>query len=310
MKGGGIQRKATGIRFFRGGNEGLLLFGNESQGQRKEKNMNELVMIRDRQAITTSLKVAEVFEKRHDHILRDIKELEIPDGFRLPNFGETTYVDKWNREQPMCVMTRDGFTLLAMGFTGAKAMKFKVDYINAFNRMETELRGAIPQIPKSIMLEHEEYDRDIIGDRPVIYIDTDMFFSKLPVGRLLMSLAQRVSELEGSRKKPAVRKQLVRRDPYPLDIQEPISAAQFGDMINAHPRTIRAWARDRPDRIAAYGVKSMRVLMAKGSRKYLFKKTEHADERTGLTNHGTEQSRYSGSDLPARTDCPAVGITQ
>lgn len=96
---------------------------------------------------TTSLNVAEVFGKRHDHVLRDIEALDIPDEFRLPNFGEISYKDSYGRDQAAVKMTRDGFTILAFGFTGKKAMKFKLAYIEAFNRMEAELtkRGAIPQ---------------------------------------------------------------------------------------------------------------------------------------------------------------------
>ena len=56
-------------------------------------------------------------------------------------FDETTYVNEQGKEQPMFFMNRDGFTLLAMGFSGEKALKFKVDYINAFNEMEAELKS-------------------------------------------------------------------------------------------------------------------------------------------------------------------------
>lgn len=89
----------------------------------------------------TSLDVAETFGKRHDHVLRDIKELGCSDEFRLPNFGETFYTDSQGRSQKMIVMTRDGFTLLVMGYTGDLAMKFKEAYIKQFNAMEAALQG-------------------------------------------------------------------------------------------------------------------------------------------------------------------------
>ena len=85
----------------------------------------------------TSLDVAETFGKRHDHVLRDIKELGCSDEFRFPNFGETYYLDTQGRKQRMVVMTRDGFTLLVMGYTGELAMKFKEAYIRQFNAMES-----------------------------------------------------------------------------------------------------------------------------------------------------------------------------
>ena len=76
--------------------------------------------------MVSSLQVAEHFEKRHDNILRDIKRLEIPEDFRLLNFEESSYVNQQGKEQPMYLMTRDGFTLLVMGFTGPKAMEWKI----------------------------------------------------------------------------------------------------------------------------------------------------------------------------------------
>lgn len=93
---------------------------------------------------TTSLMVAEVFGKRHCDILRSIKQIYIPNEFRLRNFALSSYVNEQGHDQPMYEMTRDGFVLLAMGFTGKKAMDFKVKYIEAFNEMERKLREIRP----------------------------------------------------------------------------------------------------------------------------------------------------------------------
>ena len=91
-------------------------------------------------ATCTSIDVADTFGKRHAHVLRDIKELGCSEKFRLSNFGESSYINLQNKRQPMYVMTRDGFTLLAMGYTGEKAMQFKEAYINQFNAMEKSLK--------------------------------------------------------------------------------------------------------------------------------------------------------------------------
>lgn len=111
--------------------------------------MNELITIRKEQATTTSLEVAEVFEKRHDHVLRDIENLKKD----VPNFGEmfeeTYEPDIYGRSRRVIYMNRDGFTLLAMGFTGNKALQFKLQYIEAFNRMEQLIKEqALPQTPE------------------------------------------------------------------------------------------------------------------------------------------------------------------
>ncbi len=90
--------------------------------------------------ITTSLQVAEVFEKEHARVLRDIRELSCSEDFRNGNFAESSYINSQNKKQPMYQITKDGFVLLVMGYTGEKAMKFKEDYIKAFNKMENELR--------------------------------------------------------------------------------------------------------------------------------------------------------------------------
>ena len=108
--------------------------------------MNDLVIMKNKQAVTTSLEVADVFEKRHDHILRDIDKLKKD----VPNFGEmfeeSQEPDLYDRLRRVIYMNRDGFTLLAMGFTGDKALQFKLKYIEAFNKMEQVIKEqALPQ---------------------------------------------------------------------------------------------------------------------------------------------------------------------
>ena len=100
------------------------------------------------QVITTSLLVAETFEKEHRNVLKSIRKLMSATNVAVAQmFDETTYVNEQGKEQPMFFMNRDGFTLLAMGFSGEKALKFKVDYINAFNKMEAELKSQKPALP-------------------------------------------------------------------------------------------------------------------------------------------------------------------
>lgn len=91
---------------------------------------------KDGKPVTTSLLVADRFEKNHRDILRIIGNLECSDEFNQRNFALISYTDQLNRSQPMYLITRDGFTILAMGFTGKKAMEWKEKYINAFNWME------------------------------------------------------------------------------------------------------------------------------------------------------------------------------
>lgn len=106
--------------------------------------MNELVFKgQNDQVVTTSLKVAEVFEKEHKHVLDAVRRLmrSAENSAVIQMFQESIYLDEQGKERPMFIMNRDGFTLLAMSFNGKKALDFKVAYINAFNRMEAELKS-------------------------------------------------------------------------------------------------------------------------------------------------------------------------
>lgn len=107
---------------------------------------NGLVMVNRGQVVTSSLKVAEYFGKPHKDVLKSIRTLECSACFQGRNFSPSFYFSNLHRggrkKQPMYYLTRDGFTLLAMGFTGKVAVRFKEAYINAFNEMEELLRSS------------------------------------------------------------------------------------------------------------------------------------------------------------------------
>lgn len=101
----------------------------------------DAVTVKADHPVTTSLRVAEIFGKQHGHVLRDIRDIlsQVTTSFGLSNFGESSYPNEQGKSQPMFELTRDGFTLLAMGFTGSVAMAFKQAYIERFNAMEAQL---------------------------------------------------------------------------------------------------------------------------------------------------------------------------
>ena len=107
--------------------------------------MKNLVIVKDNQVITTSLKVAEIFGKRHCDVLRAITNIykNLPEEHKR-NFAFMSQNLKVGngaiRQNSLYTMNRDGFTLLAMGFTGTKALQFKLAYITAFNQMEAKLK--------------------------------------------------------------------------------------------------------------------------------------------------------------------------
>lgn len=132
--------------------------------------MTDLVFLKNKQALTTSLKVAEYFGKRHDHVIRVIEE-QYGD---LPEFGEmfrkANYPDNYGRQQPMYLMNRDGFFMLVTGFKGTRAKQVKLAFIKAFNAMEQlllnrqnaqwqEIRGATKHGYKELSAAvHELYE--------------------------------------------------------------------------------------------------------------------------------------------------------
>jgi len=117
--------------------------------------MKDIINIKSQngQAVVSSREVAEHFGKRHDKLMSEIKRMyfNLTDEGCAQNGGDplfmkTEYIHEQNNQKyPMYLMNRDGFSLLAMGFTGAKALEWKLKYIKAFNQMEASLRE-VPSI--------------------------------------------------------------------------------------------------------------------------------------------------------------------
>lgn len=110
--------------------------------------------------------VAKAFEKEHKNVLKNIDDILAPESgyseeFGRLNFQPTSYKDSWNRKQRCYAITRDGFCLLVMGFTGKKAARFKEAYINRFNQMEEQLKNLVsariefPLLMEQVRLAHE-----------------------------------------------------------------------------------------------------------------------------------------------------------
>lgn len=135
--------------------------------------MNDIILsMQNGEPVVSSRQIAESFEKRHDHVMRDIEDIMrgLPKNGDTPMFYKTEYVHEQNGQSyPMYLMNRDGFTLLAMGFNGKAALEWKLKYIAAFNEMEKKLTEQ-PQLTRSQLLataliaaheELEEKDKQI-----------------------------------------------------------------------------------------------------------------------------------------------------
>ena len=108
--------------------------------------MKELVTIMKNQALTTSLKVAEYFGKKHKNILAKIENLNLEiqsakiSADYNPQFFKSNYTDERGRKQLMYLLNRDAFMEVVGNLNGAKARQFKRDYYAAFNTMEKILQ--------------------------------------------------------------------------------------------------------------------------------------------------------------------------
>ncbi len=108
--------------------------------------METLVSNNGGQATTDSLRIAAKFGKRHDHVLRDIRKIIESDNFLTnPKLGELYFIkleykDLKGEDRDYYIISKKGFTILAMGFTGQKAFNFKIEYIEAFEKIENELK--------------------------------------------------------------------------------------------------------------------------------------------------------------------------
>ena len=121
--------------------------------------MNSIVLVKNQSVITTSILVAEKFERNHRDILRAIKKLDCSPDFTERNFTLSEYEDITGRKLPMYQMTKDGFIFLVMGFTGSKAAKFKEDYINAFNEMHDYINIEQKQLYKEYVDALEQFGK-------------------------------------------------------------------------------------------------------------------------------------------------------
>lgn len=102
--------------------------------------MEELVYLKNDEAVCSSLQVSEKFGKRHDNVMQSIRGL-LKNEETHEMFKKSSYIEEQNNQRyPMYLMNRDGFSLLVMGFTGKKALDWKLQYIKAFNQMESFIR--------------------------------------------------------------------------------------------------------------------------------------------------------------------------
>ena len=164
----------------------------------------ELVIMKDKQAVTDSLQVARNFEKEHKNVLQAIDEIMGVAENSADLFHEDFYIHPQNKQKYRVIyMNRDGFTLLAMGFTGKKALDFKLKYIDAFNQMENHIKEnqlKIPQSPMEILklvfeVQKETSEMVVDVDNRVTELEENVVLSAGDYSYISRRINQRVSEV-------------------------------------------------------------------------------------------------------------------
>jgi Rha family phage regulatory protein len=127
----------------------------ESVSNYIEDTLPKLAVV-DGKPVISSLEIAQMFGKEHKDVLKAIRNVvdDSSEEFGQRNFALTSYKDTWNREMPMCNLSRDGFSALAFSFTGKKAAAYREAYIRQFNAMEAKLvelqiQGIRESLPKA-----------------------------------------------------------------------------------------------------------------------------------------------------------------
>lgn len=230
--------------------------------------MNSLVQVTDGQIVVSSRNIAEHFEKRHADVLAGIENIKTENSAVTPMFCETTYTAGTGKAYKEYLMNRDGFSLLVMGFTGKKALEWKIKYIQAFNAMEEELRK-----PKAIPEKNS-----VLQSKRVEIMELN---SRTRAANLLLKIAERTNIPEYKAVCNAKAAEMVVGEmilPLPVAERRTYSATEIGAMFGVSANKIGKLANKHNLKTDAYG-------------KLFYSKSEHSAKEV-------ETWRYYESVIP------------
>lgn len=208
--------------------------------------MNELVTVYNHQLVTDSRQVAEAFGKRHDNVIATIRGL-LKNKETKQMFYETTYHNEQNGQTyPIYLMNRDGFSLLVMGFTGQKALEWKLKFIEAFNAMEKEIRKqqAVPKITPNPHYRTRMIKTAVKDAADTAAMIADVFHVKTPMA--MTAAMQMVGEAYGVDMGPLKRFIPAEANPSTLT---PTKIAKRMNIVNSkgnpNPQQVNAMLKNR-----------------------------------------------------------------
>ncbi|MCY9529144.1 Rha family transcriptional regulator [Paenibacillus alvei] len=167
----------------------------------QEHKKESIVYVDNGRVVTDSLMIAEVFGKEHARVMRDIRDLQCSVSFRVGNFAESTYINGQGREMPRYLVTENGFSLLAMGYTGQRAMEFKERYISEFERMKQHIQSGFsmndlsPELRYMIKLEQrtQGVEQEVTALKRVV--DNEVWITEIQKCRIREEVNKRLTTL-------------------------------------------------------------------------------------------------------------------
>lgn len=209
--------------------------------------MNELVTVYKDQLVTDSRQVAEHFGKQHQHVIRDIENLvnkaEEKDASKIGRmFFETTMPDAYGRMKRVYLMNRDGFSILVMGFTGAKALEWKLKFLEAFNAMEKAIKT--PQITPNPHYRTRMIKTAVKDAADTAAMIADTFGVKKPMA--MTAAMQMVGKAYGVDMTPL--KQFIPSESNPSTLTPTMIARELGILNskgNPSPQRVNAMLKDK-----------------------------------------------------------------
>lgn len=195
--------------------------------------MEELIKITEKegQLVVTSRQIAEDFEKRHADVIEKIEEFIKTENSVMTMFIESSYKAGTGKSYKEYLITRDGFSLLVMGFTGAKALQWKLKYIEAFNKMETKLKEIKELSPMELMelqfkVLKEQKEKIVQVENKVDKLEEDMPLFQIDCKEIQALVRKKGTEVLGGYRSIAYNDNSLRGKVY-SDIQHQIKR-EFG----------------------------------------------------------------------------------
>ena len=232
--------------------------------------MKNLVQVSNNQVVVSSRDIAEHFEKEHKHVLDSIREIIKAENSALTFFFETTYKAGTGKSYPEYLMNRDGFSLLVMGFTGKKALEWKLKYIEAFNKMEAHIHEE-KALPKSKVADALQRQRLDVMERN----------ARTRAANILLKIAERTQIKEYKEVCNAKAAEMVAGQailPLPTAERRTYSAKEIGEMFGVSANKIGKLANAHKLKTTEYG-------------KLFYSKSEHSVKEV-------ETWRYYDSVIP------------